>query len=316
MTSCELLSVEPQELQFPFELKKQSSCSLKLSNKTENYVAFRVKTTDAKKYRMKSNTGVVLPWTTCNVLVSMQAQKKAPSDKECKDKFLIQSVVVSPGTTTKDVTSEMFKKEAGHRVEESTLRVVYVTPSQPLVKKQSSTRASFSDKGGSLRPRIVLKPLVLELQFRFELEKVISCSFKLSNKVNYHAAFQFKTTNPEKYIVSPNTGVILPCSTCIITVTMPAQKKVPSRMKCKDMILVQCILVSPGVTTKDLTPEMFKKRAGHHVAEGKVRAAYVIEGSCSKIFGLFLRALVSKLIGEKNSAVHVDKTDLNKKQSF
>lgn len=37
----------------------------------------------------------------------MQAQKEAPPDMQCRDKFLLQSVVVNPGTTPKDITAEM-----------------------------------------------------------------------------------------------------------------------------------------------------------------------------------------------------------------
>lgn len=37
----------------------------------------------------------------------MQAQKEAPADMQCKDKFLLQSVVVSTGATAKDITAEM-----------------------------------------------------------------------------------------------------------------------------------------------------------------------------------------------------------------
>ena len=37
----------------------------------------------------------------------MQAQKEAPADMQCKDKFLLQCVVASPGVTAKDVTPEM-----------------------------------------------------------------------------------------------------------------------------------------------------------------------------------------------------------------
>lgn len=39
--------------------------------------------------------------------VTMQAQKEAPPDMQCRDKFLLQSVVAPDGTTNKDVTSEM-----------------------------------------------------------------------------------------------------------------------------------------------------------------------------------------------------------------
>ncbi|KAK8487050.1 hypothetical protein V6N13_016279 [Hibiscus sabdariffa] len=153
MSIGELLSIEPQELQFPFELRKQISCSLNLSNKTDNYVAFKVKTTNPKKYCVKPNTGVVLPRSTCNITVTMQAQKEAPPDMQCKDKFLLQSVVASPGATTKDITPEMFNKESGHRVEECKLRVVYVAPPRPPSpvregsEEGSSPRASISDNG-------------------------------------------------------------------------------------------------------------------------------------------------------------------------
>ncbi|OAY77404.1 Vesicle-associated protein 1-2 [Ananas comosus] len=41
MSQRELLGIEPLELRFPFELKKQISCSLQLSNKTDEYVAFK-----------------------------------------------------------------------------------------------------------------------------------------------------------------------------------------------------------------------------------------------------------------------------------
>ncbi|XP_022574215.2 vesicle-associated protein 1-1-like isoform X2 [Brassica napus] len=185
MSNSELLSVEPLDLQFPFELRKQISCSLYLTNKTDNHVAFKVKTTNPKKYCVRPNTGVVLPRSTCEVLgsfsldllclvfnrqrktpfdifvlrfgdcvVTMQAQKEAPSDMQCKDKFLLQGVTASPGVTAKDVSPEMFSKEAGYLVEETKLRVTYVAPPQPPSpvhegsEEGSSPRASVSENGG------------------------------------------------------------------------------------------------------------------------------------------------------------------------
>ncbi|PIA35680.1 hypothetical protein AQUCO_03500198v1 [Aquilegia coerulea] len=153
MSTGELLSIEPQELKFPFELKKQISCSLQLSNKTDNYVAFKVKTTNPKKYCVRPNTGVVLPKSTCDVMVTMQAQREAPPDLQCKDKFLLQSVNTNPGITAKDITPEMFNKESGNLVEECKLRVVYVPPPQPPSpvsegsEEGSSPRASLSENG-------------------------------------------------------------------------------------------------------------------------------------------------------------------------
>ncbi|KAA3475842.1 vesicle-associated protein 1-2-like [Gossypium australe] len=165
MSTADLLSIEPLELKFSFELRKQISCGLQLSNKTDNYVAFKVKTTNPKKYCVRPNTGVVLPRSTCDViglllnellvliLVTMQAQKEAPPDMQCRDKFLLQSVKVNEGASAKDITAEMFNKEAGHVVEECKLKVVYVSPPQPPSpvregsEEGSPPRVSASDNG-------------------------------------------------------------------------------------------------------------------------------------------------------------------------
>ncbi|KAK9984676.1 hypothetical protein SO802_034201 [Lithocarpus litseifolius] len=155
MSTGELLSIEPIELKFPFELRKQISCSLQLSNKTDNYVAFKVKTTNPKKYCVRPNTGIVLPRSTCDVIVTMQAQKEAPLDMQCKDKFLLQSVKVNDGVTVKEITPEMFNKESGHMVEECKLRVLYVSPPQPPSpvpegsEEGSSPRGSVSENGNA-----------------------------------------------------------------------------------------------------------------------------------------------------------------------
>ncbi|PHT95990.1 Vesicle-associated protein 1-2 [Capsicum annuum] len=76
----------------------------------------------------------------------MQAQKEAPADMQCKDKFLLQSVVASAVTSPKDITQEMFNKEPGRVVEECKLRVVYLPPPQP-----PSPVAEGSEEGSSPR---------------------------------------------------------------------------------------------------------------------------------------------------------------------
>ncbi|GMP95835.1 hypothetical protein CsSME_00044723 [Camellia sinensis var. sinensis] len=155
MSTMELLNIEPVELKFPFELKKQISCSLQLSNKTESHVAFKVKTTNPKKYCVRPNTGIVLPRSTCDVIVTMQAQKEAPPDMQCKDKFLLQSIVASPDATPKDITAEMFVKAEGRVVEECKLRVIYVSPPQPPSpvaegsEEGASPKAPLLDNGNS-----------------------------------------------------------------------------------------------------------------------------------------------------------------------
>ncbi|KAF3520234.1 hypothetical protein DY000_02061848 [Brassica cretica] len=146
MSNSELLNVEPLDLQFPYLM-------LSLLDEQDGQ-SCSIQDNESKKYCVRPNTGVVLPRSTCEVLVTMQAQKEAPSDMQCKDKFLLQGVIASPGVTAKEVTPEMFSKEAGHLVEETKLRVTYVAPPQPPSpvhegsEEGSSPRASVSDNGG------------------------------------------------------------------------------------------------------------------------------------------------------------------------
>ncbi|KAK0606674.1 hypothetical protein LWI29_002546 [Acer saccharum] len=90
----------------------------------------------------------------------MQAQKEAPPDLPCKDKFLIQCTVVPFGTTDKDITSDKFAKdkETGKYVEEKKLRVVLISPPQSPVLlprneelKQHSSNETSLQKDRALR---------------------------------------------------------------------------------------------------------------------------------------------------------------------
>ncbi|KAJ0594574.1 putative major sperm protein (MSP) [Helianthus annuus] len=56
----------------------------------------------------------------------------------------------------------------------------------------------------------------LDLKFHFELNKQINSSLKLTNNTDDHVGYKVKTTNPKKYCVRPNTGVVSPRSTCEI----------------------------------------------------------------------------------------------------
>lgn len=124
----ELLDIQPRELKFLFELKKQSSCTIQLVNKFDGYVAFKVKTTSPKKYCVRPNVGIINPKSFCDFIVVMQAPKVVPPDMVCKDKFLIQSTIVPAGTTDNDITSSMFTGDDNRHVEEAKLRVTLLSP--------------------------------------------------------------------------------------------------------------------------------------------------------------------------------------------
>lgn len=123
-----LVDIHPCELNFIFEVKKQSSCSVHLTNLSDQYVAFKVKTTSPKKYCVRPNVGIIQPNSTCDFKVTMQAQKSAPDDMQCKDKFLIQDTIVPYGTTEEEITSGMFAKDGHKYIEERKLQVFLTNP--------------------------------------------------------------------------------------------------------------------------------------------------------------------------------------------
>ncbi|KAF5196237.1 Vesicle-associated protein 1-1 [Thalictrum thalictroides] len=123
-----LLKIIPGELKFTFELKKQSSCSVQLVNNSDQYVAFKVKTTNPKKYCVRPNVGVIHPNATCDFTVTMQAQRVVPPELQCKDKFLIQGTIVPYGTAEDAIPPDMFAKDSGNYLEETKLKVVLTSP--------------------------------------------------------------------------------------------------------------------------------------------------------------------------------------------
>ncbi|XP_059652621.1 vesicle-associated protein 2-2-like isoform X2 [Cornus florida] len=138
--NTKLVDIQPRELKFIFELKKQSSCCVQLFNNSNHHVAFKVKTTSPKKYCVRPNTGTIDPKSTCEFTVTMQAQRLVPPDMVCKDKFLVQTTVVPAGTTNEDITSSTFAKDDGKYIDESKLRVILVSPpDSPVVSPISGT---------------------------------------------------------------------------------------------------------------------------------------------------------------------------------
>ncbi|KAH7288388.1 hypothetical protein KP509_31G024900 [Ceratopteris richardii] len=118
---------------------------------TNSYVAFKVKTTSPKKYCVRPNTGIVLPGATCNITVTMQAQKEMPPDMQCKDKFLVQSVILPDEADHTVVAADAFDKEPGKEVFEKKLKVMYLSPPQP-----PSPVLESAEEGVSPRPSLTL----------------------------------------------------------------------------------------------------------------------------------------------------------------
>ncbi|CAA0839855.1 Vesicle-associated protein 2-2 [Striga hermonthica] len=116
----------------------------------------QVKTTNPKKYCVRPNVGILKPKSTFDFTVTMQAQKSAPPEMQCKDKFLIQSTAVPLEHCTWHV-----RKESEKYIEEVKLRVSLSIapdyPEKPLANVVLNQESSFK----SSRPKEVNAPVLL-----------------------------------------------------------------------------------------------------------------------------------------------------------
>lgn len=127
-----ILVVDPTiELRFPFEAGKDISCCLQLTNTTEDYIAFKIKTNQTK-YITRPNKGFVPACSKCYVLVTLRAQEKAPANMQCNDMLLVHSANISKNQTVQtpdEFTDQDFHEKfmVGKAVEVVKLPIVYVS---------------------------------------------------------------------------------------------------------------------------------------------------------------------------------------------
>ncbi|KAJ1269960.1 hypothetical protein BS78_06G018400 [Paspalum vaginatum] len=128
-----IVAVDPSlELRFPFELRKDLSCCLQLTNKTDGYIAFNIKT-NPSKYYAEPNRGIMPPCSKRYVCVTLKAQEEAPPNMQCHDVFLVESVHVSRGhQTSEEITEDFFEKAMAEKkvVDVVKLPIVYVARDQ------------------------------------------------------------------------------------------------------------------------------------------------------------------------------------------
>ncbi|KAL9177930.1 hypothetical protein ABFS82_01G092600 [Erythranthe guttata] len=126
MSTQKLLDIDPQPLAFRFELGRQASCRIKISNNSQGHVAFKVLTTSPQRFGARPNVGVLKPKSCVEITVIMQGPTEIPYNMECNDKFMIRSAIATPNHTPENA-HELFNEEV--RADEGcSLKVVYVIP--------------------------------------------------------------------------------------------------------------------------------------------------------------------------------------------
>ncbi|CAM0884764.1 unnamed protein product [Alopecurus aequalis] len=126
--SWELLDFDPLELHFPFEINKEISCPVQLTNTRDHYVKFHIQllnSSSTKHYRIEPNRGIVPPQSKTNVMVILQAQNIRPHDIMGKDEFVVRCTVVKDGLMAHNISKDMFDGMSGDVVDMATLTAAF-----------------------------------------------------------------------------------------------------------------------------------------------------------------------------------------------
>ncbi|KAI0346003.1 VAMP-associated protein [Trametopsis cervina] len=115
--------------------------TLAIKNTNSQPVAFKVKTTAPKLYCVRPNSGRVEPGETVEVQVMLQAMKEEPPlAVKCKDKFLIQSTLITPEKETLPL-QDIWSGEPAEEVHSQKIRVAYLPPEGQTVPEEDEGHA-------------------------------------------------------------------------------------------------------------------------------------------------------------------------------
>ncbi|KAK5127498.1 hypothetical protein LTR85_006837 [Meristemomyces frigidus] len=123
------VELEPAELGFKRPFAHEVSQVLRLHNPTSDPIAFKVKTTAPKQYCVRPNSGRIEAGQDVEVSVLLQAMKEdPPPDARCRDKFLVQSVAITPDKEFGNVAQvwSNIEQNAKSSIQEKKIRVNFL----------------------------------------------------------------------------------------------------------------------------------------------------------------------------------------------
>lgn len=144
----DMLGIEPLDLHFIVEPNKQISCSVRLTNDTDDYFAFNVQTTNPKQYRIQPDRDVVPPRSerSVTIILLQEPMQAAQHNKRCMDELSVHSTRVDEGVTATDVNELLFTRQTDKVVDHVSLTVVFdMSPSPPEEQTEDFTFAPSVD---------------------------------------------------------------------------------------------------------------------------------------------------------------------------
>ncbi|KAF2742394.1 VAMP-associated protein [Sporormia fimetaria CBS 119925] len=127
------VELDPPELGFRRPFQQEVSQTLRLHNPHSDSVAFKVKTTAPKQYCVRPNSGRIEPGEQVEIKILLQAMKEdPPADTRCRDKFLVQSVLIPADKEFDNVASlwARIERTSKQSIQEKKIRVNFLPADQ------------------------------------------------------------------------------------------------------------------------------------------------------------------------------------------
>ncbi|KAF2642427.1 VAMP-associated protein [Massarina eburnea CBS 473.64] len=142
------VELDPPELGFKRPFQQEVTQSLRLKNPHSDPVAFKVKTTAPKQYCVRPNSGRIEPGSDVEVQILLQAMKEDPApDAKCRDKFLVQSVLVTADKEFSNVASlwSNIEQTSKSSIQERKIRVLFLPADDAVTTTPKTNGVDRSD---------------------------------------------------------------------------------------------------------------------------------------------------------------------------
>ncbi|RVD85706.1 uncharacterized protein DFL_004017 [Arthrobotrys flagrans] len=132
------IELHPSELGFRRPFDRETVQKLYIKNPNPGPVAFKVKTTAPKQYCVRPNSGRIEAGQDVEVAVLLQAMREdPPPDFRCRDKFLVQSVLITADQEFANIASvwSSVEKLGKEHIQEKKIRVTYLPAEAPAPRE-------------------------------------------------------------------------------------------------------------------------------------------------------------------------------------
>ncbi|KAG8740303.1 phosphatidylinositol-binding protein scs2 [Ceratobasidium sp. 414] len=123
--------------------------TLTITNHNAQSVAFKVMTTAPRLYAVRPFSGIIEPGDSVDAQVSFLA---TPLSHKCEDKFLVQSMTISPDRLSKSARDMWVfdEDEEVPQIHQQKIKVVYLPPKGQVLEEDTSGRAQESTMAGGV----------------------------------------------------------------------------------------------------------------------------------------------------------------------